>query len=239
MKLLTTLALTLPLLAGTACAQPAAGDLNREQVEKIVYEYLMENPEVIRDVMIELEAKEDREMLKAVAPSLYEDKRDISIGPENAKVTIVEFFDYNCGYCKQSTEWVANVLDKHPKDVRVIFKELPILDGRTKTSRNAAKAALAAGRQGKYLKMHLALMNERSLTPARVEALAKKAGLDVEMWKKDMEDEMFDKQLEDTLILANRIPPLNGTPFFVIGEEFIAGANVAKLQEMLDAALES
>lgn len=128
-------------------------------------------------------------------------------------------------------------MEKHPDDVRIVFKELPILDGRTKTSRNAAKAALAAARQGKYSTMHFSMMKERSLTEERVFALAEKAGLDMDKLKKDMKDKELDRQLEDGLLLANRIPSLTGTPFFVINDDFIAGADTRKLDEMLKAAL--
>ena len=181
--------------------------------------------------------KEDRASILAVADALYKDPRDISIGPKDAKVTVVEFFDYNCGFCKTSSEWIKNVMDKYPDDVRIVFKELPILDGRTKTSRNAAKAALAAGRQGKYSTIHFSLMAERSLTEDRVLQITEKAGLDMDQLKKDMEDPKLERQLQDGLLLANRIPSLTGTPFFVINDDFIAGGNVKALDEMLQKAL--
>jgi len=121
----------------------------------------------------------------------------------------------------------------------IIFKELPILDGRTKTSRNAAKAALAAHRQGKYLEMHTALMEASGLTPERIKSVAKDVGLNVKKLEKDMQDPELDVMLEDTLILANRIPALSGTPFFIINDMMIAGADTDRLQASLEAALES
>jgi len=239
MKFLTATAMALAVFAVSSCAQAESKgrDMKRGDVEKIVKEYLLENPEIIREALIELDKKEDRAALAAVSDSLFKDPRDVSIGPKDAKVTVVEFFDYNCGYCKQSSDWLKTVMDKYPDDVRVIFKELPILDGRTKTSRNAAKAALAAARQGKYRTMHFSLMKERSLTEERVFALAEKAGLDMDKLKKDMKDKELDRQIEDGLVLANRIPSLTGTPFFVINDDFIAGANTKKLDEMLQQAL--
>ena len=122
--------------------------------------------------------------------------------------------------------------------MRVIFKELPILDGRTRTSRNAAKAALAAHKQGKYLEMHTALMEASGLTPDRISAVALDTGLDVKRLEKDMLDPELDALLEDTLILANRIPALSGTPFFIINDMMIAGADTDRLQASLEAALE-
>ena len=239
MKIFATTAMALALVAVSGCAQAESKgrDMKRADVESIIKEYLMENPEILREALIELDKKEDRAALAAVADQLYKDPRDVSIGPKNAKVTVVEFFDYNCGFCKQSSDWLKEVMDRHPNDVRVVFKELPILDGRTKTSRNAAKAALAAGRQGKYTTMHFSLMNERGLTEERVLALAEEAGLDMEKFKKDMEDTEMDRHLDDGLLLANRIPALTGTPFFVINDDFIAGADTTKLDKMLEDAL--
>ena len=233
----TAIALALVAVSGCAQAESKGRDMKRADVESIIKEYLMENPEILREALIELDKKEDRAALAAVSDALFKDPRDVSIGPKDAKVTVVEFFDYNCGFCKQSSDWLKGVMEKHPNDVRIVFKELPILDGRTKTSRNAAKAALAAGRQGKYSTMHFSLMNERSLTEDRVFALAEKAGLDIDKLKKDMEDKELDRQLEDGLLLANRIPSLTGTPFFVINDDFIAGADPTKLDKMLEDAL--
>jgi len=240
MKLLSTTALTLGFLAMAGCAQAQStpvASADKSQIEAIVKAYLLENPEIIRDALIELEAKQNRESLEAVADALHKDPRDVSIGPKNAKVTIVEFFDYNCGFCKKSTQWVKDTIEKHPKDVRVIFKELPILDRRSKTSRNAAKAALAASRQGKYSTMHFSLMAERSLTPDRIRKIAEKAGLDMKKFDKDMNDAAIERQIDDTILLAQRIPALTGTPFFVIGDEFISGADTNRLQAILDDAL--
>ena len=140
-------------------------------------------------------------------------------------------------FCKRSTGWVQDVIKKHPNDVRVIFKELPILDRRTGTSRNAAKAALAAGKQGKYTEMHFVLMDGTALSDQFITSEAVKLGLDMKKFKKDMESEAFDEQLEDAMILANRIPALTGTPFFIINEKFIASGDTVKLQKMLDDAL--
>ena len=233
----TTIALTLVAVSGCAQAESKGRDMKRADVEKIIKEYLMENPEILREALIELDKKEDRAAIAAVSDALFKDPRDVSIGPKDAKVTVVEFFDYNCGFCKTSSDWLKGVMEKYPDDVRIVFKELPILDGRTKTSRNAAKAALAAARQGKYTTMHFSMMKERSLTEERVFALAEKAGLDMNKLKEDMKDKELDRQLEDGLLLANRIPSLTGTPFFVINDDFIAGADTRKLDEMLEAAL--
>jgi protein-disulfide isomerase len=233
----TTTALTLALVLSSLSGCAEAGPADRVEVEKIVKEYLLENPEIIREALVVLQEREDRQSIANVAKELRNDPRDFSVGPADAKVTMVEFFDYNCTYCKKSTNWVQQVMKKHPKDVRIVFKELPILDGRTRTSRNAAKAAMAAQKQGKYLEMHLALMDSSVLSKDFINKTAKKLELDMTKFEADMKDRANDEQLESALILANRIPGLTGTPFFVINDEFLASGNTRALQIMLDNAL--
>ncbi len=236
-----TTALTLSLLFGTfaGCAEagPAKASPNKAEIESVVKAYLLENPEVIREALILLDEKEDRESIQRVAKELRKDARDFSIGPKNAKVTIVEFFDYNCSFCKQSTAWVQDVMAQHPKDVRVIFKELPILERRTLTSRNAAKAAMAAQKQGKYMEMHLALMEGTALSEEFINAAAKKIGLNMKQFEKDVSGDAMDEQLEDIMFLAAQIPGLSGTPFFVINDQFLASGNTDKLKVMLEEEL--
>ena len=173
MKATKALLLGAALLATPACSQASdVSTTDRAAIEKIVHEYIMENPEIIIEAQIAHEAKQDWNSINSAENAIYNDVRDVVIGPDNAKVTIVEFFDYNCSFCKRSTDWLVETIEKHPKDVRVIFKELPILDNRSRTSRMAAKAAIAAHRQGKYLEMHTALMEASGLSVQRVEDLS-------------------------------------------------------------------
>ncbi len=232
MKLMTGLALSFALMGTTACAQSAPSD-------KQIADFLMNNPEALRDALDNMDAWEEKQLIVRVEPELYNNPNDATLGPKDAKVTIVEFFDYNCGYCKQSTQWIQETLAKYPNDVRVIFKELPLLDSRTGTSRNAAKAALAADRQGKYGPMHFALMAESNLSEERLKAHAIDAGLNIKQWEADMADDSIEDAIEEAYLLASQIPPLGGTPFFVIGGDYVAGANVAKLDELLDKAMGS
>ncbi|MBC6412054.1 MAG: thioredoxin domain-containing protein, partial [Hyphomonadaceae bacterium] len=201
MTKLATLLIMVGTLALSSCAESQSPAYSRSDIKDIIREYLLENPEIVREALTELKRREDMAAINAHRDELFNDRRDMVVGPDTAKVTIVEFFDYNCGFCKQSTDWVASVIEKHPEDVRVIFKELPILDGRTNTSRNAARAALAAGRQGRYFDMHLALMAERSLTSERIDQVAEKVGIDVAKMRRDMDDPALDAQIEDALLL--------------------------------------
>ncbi len=239
MRHLKSTFLAASLLAISACAQAGpASSLERAEVETIIQEYLLENPEIIREALLELDKRADRAAIASLSDALFNDPRDVSIGPKDAKVTIVEFFDYNCGYCKLTSGWIKQAMEKHPKDVRVVFKELPVLENRTKTSRNAARAALAAARQGKYAALHFALMEERGLSEERVLEIAETQGLDITKLKADMKEQSIDDMIDNAFDVAKKIPSLSGTPFFVINDDFIPGGNVEKLDEMLKAKLE-
>jgi len=246
MKLFFRTAAAVSILSLAACAQAGPGDVSKAEVEEIVRAYLLENPEIIREALIELERKdsdaEEQKTTDAIADlsdQILRDPRDYSIGPNDARVQLVEFFDYNCGFCKRSTDWMEETIAKYPDDVRVVFKELPVLTGREGASHMAARAALASARQGKYKKMHFALMDERSINEDRVMELAGNMGMNVEQLKRDMEDPAIARQIEDNLTIGNRIPALTGTPFFILNGEYVSGANMPKLDALLEAALES
>jgi len=243
--LLTSIAAIGIMTASCAEAGPTT-NMSKAEIETIVKEYLLENPEVIRDAIIKLQEKEamqEQEIHKSSIVSardaLENDPRDATLGPDDAKVTIVEFFDYNCGFCKRATPWVEEAVEKYGDDIRVVFKELPILDDRTKTSRLASRAALAADKQGKYKEMHFALMNQQRLSGDIIRKTAEKIGLDMRRYEADLADASIDQHINDTLQLANRIPPLTGTPFFVVGDEYVSGANTARLEQLVEAALDS
>ncbi|WP_416878361.1 DsbA family protein [Litorimonas sp.] len=239
-RFLIAVSATAMAISFNACAEARQGpDVKEADVERIIKDYLMENPEIIRDALIELELRQDREAIEAVSSQIFNDPRDVSIGPKDAKVTVVEFFDYNCGFCKSSTQWVEDLMEDYPDEVRIVFKELPILDSRSNTSRYAAKAALAAARQGKYTEVHFDLMNERSLTKERIRQIIEDTGADMDTFDADMKDVALDRHIEDTLLLSNRIPSLTGTPFFLVNKDFVSGANTQRLDELLANALES
>ena len=231
------------MTASCAEAGPTT-NLTKAEIETLVKEYLLENPEVIRDAIIKLQEKElaqeqesYRESIISAKDSLENDPRDPVIGPKNAKVTIVEFFDYNCGFCKRATPWVEEAVKEYGDDIRVVFKELPILDDRTRTSRLASRAALAAQRQGKYSEMHFELMKQQRLSGDIIRETAEKIGLDMRKYEADLADATIDQHINDTLQLADRLPALTGTPFFVIGDEYISGANTTRLEEIVQEKL--
>lgn len=232
-SILLTAVFTFPLLA--ACAQEKSPadmvDLtDRAAVEQIVREYIIANPEVIEEALVELSRRERAE----TAAKLASDPRDYSIGPEDAKVTIVEFFDYRCGFCKRSMDWLLDQHDENPEDVRIVFKEFPIL---SRESQVAALAALAAGRQGKYNEMHQALMASRSdFSDEAIDNVARGIGVDVTKMRKDMEDEELIAQLGD---IRNEAITLGAeaTPTFFINGRVVSGWDQRTLDSMVKEEL--
>jgi len=240
--LLALAAASLALLP--ACAD-AGATASKSGIEKIVRDYIMENPEIIEEALIALDQKQKvaqaaaaQAAINSNADKLYALASDYSIGPADAKVTIVEFFDYRCGYCKRSVDWVRALPEEYDGEVRVVFKELPIFGGISET---AALATLAAGKQGKYVEMHVALMAIKSnddLTEANIDAAAKAAGINVAKMRADMKSNAVQQQLADMKALGQNLA-VSGTPAFFIGNQHIEGANIPLIESAIEGALKS
>ncbi|MEM1149714.1 MAG: DsbA family protein [Pseudomonadota bacterium] len=234
--------LLLPACAQDSAAADSATTVSRGEVEEIIRDYLLENPEIIEEALVELSARQKaederaaREALAASTDALYNNASDYAIGPEDAAVTVVEFFDYRCGFCKRAVDDVAGLPATYDGNVRVVFKELPIL---SPESRQAALAALAAGQQGKYFEMHVALMEHRgNYTDPEINALAADVGVDVEQMRADMASDEIQKQLADVSALARTLG-VNGTPAFFVGETAIAGADLPAVTRAIEDALQ-
>lgn len=228
-----------------ACAQepspsaPAATD--REAIEQIVRDYILENPEIVEEALIVLAERQQAEKDAALASAvernwdaLYTDARDFSIGPDDAEVTIVEFFDYRCGFCKRSWEWVNSLPAQYDGKVRVVFKEFPIL---SPESRQAAFATLAAGEQGKYLEMHQALMRSKGeLKQDQIEEIAREVGVDVAKMTADAKSLEVQKQVADIRSLADALDT-RATPTFFVNGIKVAGADQARVEAMIEEAI--
>ena len=231
-------------VAAPASADDAAmSEKQKQEIEKIIHDYIMENPQVI------LDAVQAHQKAQAEAEQMAQQKRliDMRAQLENAElspvggnlegnVTVVEFFDYRCGYCKRSMEWTMAIPEDHDGKVRVIFKEFPIL---SPESEKAALAALAAGEQGKYAEMHRELMeldNSSGFTPDEIDAAAKRAGVDVDKMRADMGSVRLQKVIADNKTLARSLG-IDGTPAFLIGDTLIPGADQAGVNRMIDEAL--
>ena len=244
-----TVRILLPLLAIAAAAafipdsraeSPATPGLDRESVRKIVREYLFEHPEVIEEAIQVLRAKRESRKQDRVRAALREHDKALRSHPmspvsgnQKGDVTLVEFFDYQCGYCKQSLKPVRDLLETD-RQLRVVWKEFPILGP---VSRFAARAAMASRKQGRYLEFHVAVMGSRGkLTEDRVMAIAGSAGLDVQRLRRDMEDPAIENYLDETIRLA-RVLGIRGTPAFVIGDTLVPGVvGGARLKELIAKA---
>ncbi len=237
------LAASAGVLALGACAEGTAeaDTSDRAAIEQIVREYILENPEIIEEALVKLGEKQKAEEAAAQQAAITENRAalfgndsDYFIGPADAPVTVVEFFDYRCGFCKRSLDYVSALPDVHDDKVRVVFKELPILSPQ---SRTAALAALAAGRQGRYFDMHAALMESNTqLSDGDIDAIAREAGVDVAKMRADMKSESVQKQLAESQALARSLG-ISGTPAFIIGDDLVPGANTPQITALIKAAL--
>jgi protein-disulfide isomerase len=212
---------------GSSLAQDGFSDSQKTAIEQIVRDYLTKNPDILIEMSSELErrqaeaqAQAQTEAIKENAEALFKSENAPFIGNPDGDVTVVEFFDYNCGYCRRALEHVMKLVETD-KNVKVVFKEFPIFG---EDSEAAAKAALAADKQGKYAEMHTRLYNDEG-KPNLDKALkiAADLGLDVEKLKTDMNDPSVTGELEKTKSLAEALG-VQGTPLYVVGGEIVPGA---------------
>ena len=231
---------------GASAQQTSFTDPQREEIEELVRNYILQNPEIIRDAIIELqrraqaeEIEKQRAALAQNSNAVFNNPMDPTAGPEDAPITIVEFFDYNCSYCKLSADWTRSVIKDFGDNVRFVFKEFPILEFRTKTSVEASQAAAAAARQGKYLDMHFALFAAKGqLSSERINTIANEAGVDIARMRADMEDPAITAHFQRTYELGQSMG-ITGTPFFIVNDRVVAGADLNNLRAILAAELEA
>jgi len=224
---------------GTLPAQAQQPADDKARIEQIVRDYLLRNPEVIVEAMRELELREQRARIEMQRRGLSEHRNEIFQDPDapvmgnpQGDVTLVEFFDYQCGYCKSVFPDLQRLMQADGK-VRVVLKELPILGP---ASIVAAKASLAAQKQGKYAPFHNTLMGLRGpLDEDKIFRAAQSVGLDVARLKTDMEAPEITAQIERNLQLAEDLQ-INGTPAFIAGDRLIPGAvPLDRLMELVRA----
>ena len=207
-----------------------AAELQRADVEQIVREYMLSHPELLIEMSNALRAQQEAEqgkadiaLIKQYSQALFNDAADPVGGNAKGTQTIVEFVDYNCGYCKRATPALRELLASD-KNVRVVYKEFPIL---SETSYVAAKAALAVHslHPDRYEAFHDALMAQQGHLQDEnaVAAVAKQLELNWASIQKKMQDPAIDKQLQNNRQLAQQLG-LTGTPAFVIGETILRGA---------------
>lgn len=205
--------------------------MSRADVEAIVKAYLIENPEVIEEALAVLDKREQQ----TISDTLVASSEDFSVGPADAPVTIVEFFDYKCGYCRSSVDWVVDKATESDGQIRVVFKEYPILSDQ---SLEAAKAAIASVEQGKYLEFHTELMKySGELSRDNILKIASDVGLNTAKLEKAMDSDKTIEQLMQVRMEAQAYGA-DATPSFFINGELIQGFDKRKLESRLNELLE-
>lgn len=215
------------LSAASAQATPVAQD--KAAVETIVRDYLNEHPEVIIEAIQNFQRQQQAaqflETISLYRGYLENDPDYPALGNPNGDVTIVEFFDYRCGFCRRHYPAVSKLVESDG-NIRFVPRTYPVLDqpGQPAVSRKAAIAALAAHKQGKFEAFHSAVLtSDGSLTEDRIYQIAASIGLNVETLKSDMRSSLLNKTIENTLAIGRDIG-FTGTPSYIIGDEVILGA---------------
>src|ERR1700761_2585007 len=230
--------------APLAASAQTFSDNQRGEIETIIKSYLVSHPEVLEEAMTELNkrqaAAEDQKHEASIvqnSKAIFDSPRNVTLGNKNGDVTFVEFFDYNCGYCKRAMTDMLDLIKSDPK-LKVVLKEFPVLsDG----SVEAAKVAVAVRMQdpggAKYLDFHQKLLGGRGpADKARALAGAKDAGLDIARLEKNMASPEARATIEENFKLAESMG-MNGTPSYVIGKQVVVGAiGVEGLKEKIGIA---
>ncbi|MEA2880121.1 MAG: hypothetical protein QOF14_5317 [Hyphomicrobiales bacterium] len=231
----------------TAVVPAAAQDFSaaqRGEIEKIIKDYLIKHPEVLQEAMAELEKKQAvaegekaRSAIKNNSEAIFNSPRQVVLGNPQGDVTFVEFFDYNCGYCKRALTDMMELMGKDPK-LKVVLKEFPVLGPGSVEAAQVAVAVRMQDKTGKkYLEFHQKLLTGRGqIDKAKALAAAKEIGLDMARMEKDLKSDEIGKTLEESMKLAEALG-LNGTPSYVIGNDVVIGAvGLAQLSQKIQAA---
>jgi protein-disulfide isomerase len=224
------------LIGGRAMAQ-SFNEAQREEIIGILREALRRDPSILRDAFAAIQAAEERERAEAQRAGLAQHRAalfatagDPIRGNPRGDVSIVEFFDVRCSFCKRLHDDMEELV-RRDRGVRVVLKDIPILGPQSVV---AARALLAAQRQGKYAELHDALMRNRGEpTDAAIRAEAQRAGLDVPRLLREMDDPAIQRRLEANLALMRALQ-IDGTPAIVVGETLITGAlPLAQLERLV------
>jgi len=219
-------------------------DGQRGEIEKIVRDYLVSHPEVLQEAMAELEkrqtaaeAEKHKDAVKEHADALFSSPRQVVLGNPQGNVTFVEFFDYNCGYCKRAMDDMMALLKGDP-NLKIVLKEFPVLGPGSVEAAQVAVAVRMQDKSGKkYLEFHQKLLGGRGQADrARALAVAKEIGMNMTQLEKDMQSPEVKTTLQENFKVAEALG-LNGTPSYVIGDKVIVGAvGLPSLQEGINNA---
>jgi len=234
-SVIASVVVSVALASSVAGKSPVSAAGNTQDMNQAIEDYLMNNPSKIREAL-ELAAQQEQiEAQKRVFENYKKNWKEMSeadnspfVGPKDAKVTIVEFFDFNCGYCKRLAPELMKVI-KANNDVKFVFKPVTFLG-----SIQIAKAALAANKQGKFLEVYEAFLTHNGQVNAEViEEVIKNAGLDVDETKKIMESDEIKKALSAITELSQKIE-IRGVPTLVINGEPLQAIEQGPIQNAID-----
>jgi len=230
--MITALSLLLltPVLEPVRAADESFSTQQKTDLGLIIKDYLMKNPEVIRDAMAELERRDQiaaveqqKKTLASVSDTLFKSERGIVLGNPKGDVTLVEFFDYNCGYCKRSMADLQALLKDDPK-LRIVLRDFPVLGPESVEASMVAVAVANQLKGGDYLAYHSKLMESKGrIGKERAVQVAKELGVDMAKLDQDISSKQTRLALEETMRIADDLK-IQGTPAFVIGDEVVFGA---------------
>lgn len=247
MKSIALAAATAVALSLTALAPASAqsfSDPQRGEIEKIIKEYLISHPEVLQEAMAELdkrnaaaEAEKSKTAVKSNEQEIFNSARQVTLGNPQGDVTLVEFFDYNCGYCKRALSDLMDLMKTDGK-LKVVLKEFPVLGPGSVEAAQVAVAVRMQDKTGKkYLEFHQKLLGGRGPADrAHALAVAKDVGLDMTQLEKDMNSDEAKATFDENIKLAETLG-MNGTPSYVVGNEVVVGAvGLDALKQKVSAA---
>ena len=235
MTMKTRIAFAVAASLALAAAVPAVAESfsadQREEIAKIVKDYLLTHPEVMQDVMTELEkrqqaadAEKHRTAIVENKATLFSSPHQVVLGNPQGSVTMVEFFDYNCGYCKRAMSDMLTLI-KTDGNLKFVLKEFPVLgEGSVEAARVAVAARMQDATGKKYVEFHQKLLGGRGgADKTRALAVAKEVGLDMSRLERDMGSDEVKQTIEENMKLAEALG-VSGTPSYVVGEEVVVGA---------------
>ena len=220
-------------IAAALVTVPASAEMNatqRGEIEGIIKDYLLKNPDVLRDALAEMERKQkaddDAARARAVAdqaPLIFNSPRQAVLGNPNGKVTLVEFFDYNCGYCKKALDDLAKLVKEEP-DLRVVIKDFPVLGPGSVEAAEVATALRLQIKGDKYWQFHQKLLSTKGqVGKAQAYAVAREFGADIAKLEKDVADPATKASIQEVMQIADTLQ-LTGTPSYVVADDVVVGA---------------
>ena len=211
-------------------------NINEQQIENIIKKYILENPEILIESLEKFTANQKEKEKKSfvnILNNFYDTKVYESlprIGNIDSKLIIIEFVDYNCGYCKKTLSTISKLM-KNFDNIQIVFIDYPIL---SESSEIAARASLAANEQNAYFEYHTILLNNtKSINENILYKIAKELSLDIEKFKKDISSEKIKNNIIKNIKFANSLK-IRGTPTFIIGKQILPGAyDYEKLKKII------